>query len=67
MKRPSAFRIAAVAGSFALGAYCAGRYRRELRARRQNRKSEKHDVATWEGEGGNVPSVPTPMPSPPPL
>jgi hypothetical protein len=55
-------RLAAIAGGFALGAYCAARYREQ--AKRSHKKSFKEQVSNWENEGGNVPSVPTPTPAP---
>jgi hypothetical protein len=58
-----ALRLVAIAGGFALGAYCAARYVRQSNA--QSGKTAKEEVANWENEGGNVPSVPTPTPAPP--
>ena len=59
----AALRLVAIAGGFALGAYCAARYVRQWSAQAP-RKTVKEQVATWENEGGNVPNVPTPTPTP---
>ena len=61
----SVLRLAAIAGGFALGAYCAARYIGQTGAH-SRRKSVKEQVANWENEGGNVPSVATPSPAPKP-
>ena len=36
------------------------------RQARNTRLSSRHDLTRWEGEGGNVPSVATPLPNPTP-
>ena len=55
----------ALAAGLTLGAAIAGglRINRVLRNRRQEDKHEHHHLDQWEGEGGNVPSVPTPVPA----
>ena len=53
----------ALAGGLALGAAIAGgllRYRKPTRTRPDQ---PQHALDNWEGEGGNVPSVPTPAPA----
>ncbi len=55
-------RLIAIAGGFVLGAYCASRYARQAQPTPPKR-TVKEQVSTWENEGGNVPSVPTPRPS----
>lgn len=56
----------ALAGSLALGAAIAGgmKVNRVLRER-SKRRNDVHEPAldNWEDEGGNVPSVPTPVPA----
>ena len=54
-------RAAMITGGLALGALAAAIYREQ--AKKHTRKSVKEQVATWEGEGGAVPSVPTPTPT----
>ena len=55
----------ALAAGLALGAAIAGgmRVNRVLRERRRGDTHEHHHLDQWEGEGGNVPSVPTPVPA----
>ena len=54
--------VAAVAGSFAVGLALA-LVQRQRKAHRDH-WTHKDDLRTWEGEGGNVPNVPTPSPQP---
>lgn len=58
--------LVALGASLALGAAIAGgiKINRVLRAR-SKRHHDDHEPAleNWEGEGGNVPSVPTPVPA----
>jgi len=49
-------------GATAAVAFMAGRKRR----RRDERRTLKQEVQKWEGEGGNVPQVPTVRPAPAP-
>jgi len=60
MNRSAIPRIAAIAGSFAVGALCAALYRQQ--AKKTRKQIQKAQVATWEGEGGSVHGVPTPAP-----
>ena len=55
----------ALAAGLALGAAIAGgmRISRAVRDRRRGATHEHHQLDQWEGEGGNVPSVPTPVPA----
>jgi len=50
--------VFAIAGGAAGLGYC---YYRGVHAKSANSHA-KEDVTRWEGEGGNVPSVPTPTP-----
>ena len=57
----------AIALGAGLAFFIAGVYRSERRDTRGTATGKRHKVApaqlhTWEGEGGNVPDVPTPGP-----
>lgn len=56
----------ALAGGLAVGAAIAGGLRRHRNPPRTRRDHAQHELDNWEGEGGNVPSVPTPVPMPVP-
>ena len=59
--------LIALGASLALGVAIAGgiKVNRVLRARSRRHHHHDHEPAleNWEGEGGNVPSVPTPVPA----
>ena len=55
----------ALGAGLALGAAIAGgmRVNRMLRERRERHAVPEPEIDKWEGEGGNVPAVPTPVPA----
>ena len=55
----------ALAAGLAFGAAIAGgmRINRKLKRRTAKREHHEEELHNWEGEGGNVPSVPTPTPA----
>jgi hypothetical protein len=58
--------IVTLAATIALGAAIAGgiQVNRVLRGRSKRRNDvPEQELDQWEGEGGNVPSVPTPVPA----
>ncbi len=55
----------ALAAGLALGAAIAGgmRVNRILKERKARHGVPERELDKWEGEGGNVPTVPTPVPA----
>ena len=56
--------IAAAVGAGAAAAATAAYF--NLQRKREEHKALRSEVGKWEGEGGNVPQVPTPSPAPVP-